>query len=135
MLALFININMNLIDQAIIDAKKITSDAAAGFGVEMVFKTPDEITTATINGLHTKIHLGIDTDGVPVNSKKASVAFSEALLVSAGYTVRNANQEVSIVGHQVSVKDSTGIVKKYTIQQCFPDETIGVLVCILEDLA
>lgn len=126
---------MNLLDQAISDAKKITSDVTGGFGIELIFLAPDEITTATIIGLHTKIHLGVTTDGDMVNSKKASIAFSEALLVSAGYTVRNANQEVDIVGHQVSTKDSTGVLKKYTIQQCFPDETLGIIACILEELA
>lgn len=85
-----------------------------------------------IQGIHTKHHLGIDTDGNMVNSKKASIAFSESLLI-APYPCRNISQEVDLNGHQVGVKDSTGIVKNYIVQQWFPDETIGLIVCILED--
>lgn len=121
---------MSLIDTINADIAKITSNLNE-FGVSIELIAPT-LETITINGIHTKHHLGIDTDGNMVNSKKASIAFSESLLI-APYPVRNANKEVDLLNHLINVKDSTGIVKNYIVQQWFPDETIGLIVCILED--
>lgn len=120
---------MGLIDQIQADIKSITSNLN-DFGVAMILTAPTN-ETITITGIHTKHHLGIDTDGNMVNSKKASIAFSESLLV--GYPCRNLSQEVNLKNHKVSVKDSTIILKNYRVQSWFPDETIGLIVCILED--
>lgn len=122
---------MSLIAQAKKDSEKITSNSN-GWAVQMTFTAPDS-TTATINGIHSKHHLGVDTDGNMVNSKKAHVSFSEKFLTDLGYPVRNAAGEVALTGHKVSVKDSTGIVKNYIMFSFFPDETIGLIVCILND--
>lgn len=121
---------MSLIDTINSDIAKITSNNKE-FGVSIELIAPT-LETITINGIHTKHHLGIDTDGNMVNSKKASIAFSESLLI-APYPVRNTNKEVDLLNHLINVKDSTGIVKNYIVQQWFPDETIGLIVCILED--
>jgi len=117
---------MGLIDNINADIASITSNLN-DFGVSIEMITPNG-TATTINGIHTKHHLGIDTDGNMVNSKKASIAFSETFL-----NCRNSNEEVALTNYRVSVKDSTGIVKEYIVQQWFPDETIGLIVCILED--
>lgn len=121
---------MSLIDTINSDIAKMTSNNKE-FGVSIELIAPT-LETITINGIHTKQHLGIDTDGNMVNSKKASIAFSESLLI-APYPVRNANKEVDLLNHLINVKDSTGIIKNYIVQQWFPDETIGLIVCILED--
>lgn len=123
---------MGLAEQAILDAKAITSDAINGFGISILFMAPDS-TTATINGLATKHHLGMDLDGNLVNSKKASIAVSESLLVDAGYPVRNAKGEVYLKGHKVKWTDSSNALCEYVIREWFPDEAIGLIVCILGD--
>lgn len=124
---------MGLIAQAKADWQAITSNTDE-WGVSMTLLAPTS-ETATIKGLHTKHHLGIDTEGRPVNTKNAHVSFSEKLLTDAGYPVRNAAGEVYLKDHRVTVKDSTGNDAIYVIRQWFPDETIGVIVCILDDYA
>lgn len=123
---------MGLTEQAIFDAQAIISDAINGFAIAIEFTAPDS-TTATINGLATKHHMRMDLDGKLVNSKDASVSFSEALLVAAGYPVRNSSGEVYLKGHKVKWTDSSGQLCQYAIDQWFPDETIGLIVCVLED--
>ncbi len=122
---------MGLTDQAIRDAKTITSNLN-DFGVMITLTSPSG-PSLVINGLHTKHHLAVDTEGNIVNSKKASLSFSESLLISP-YPCRNNFQEVDLKNHLASVKDSTGIIKNYLIQQWFPDEAIGLIVCVLEDI-
>ncbi len=122
---------MGLRDRAKSDIENITSNSSTGFGIEMTFTSPDN-KTATITGIHSKHHLGIDTDGNAVNSEKAHVSFSEKFLIDALYPVRNAAGEVDLVNHRVSVKDSTGIVKEYVMQSIFPNETVGLITCIIQ---
>lgn len=122
---------MGLREQAKKDTERITSNLNE-WGIEMTFVAPT-LETATIKGIHSKHHLGIDTDGNAVNSKKAHVSFSEKFLIDANYPVRNANGEVDLTGHKVSVKDSTGITKNYIMISYFPNETIGLITCILAD--
>lgn len=87
-----------------------------------------------LNALASKHHLGVDPEnGNPVNSKNAHVSLPESKLVSLGYTVRNASNEVSLIGHKVEYTDSSGTLCKYRINETFPDETLGVIVCILGD--
>ena len=122
---------MGLVAQAQADIKEITSNPD-DFGVEITLIAPTS-ETAVIIGLHTKHHLGIDTDGLPVNSKKAYVSFSENTLIAANasYPIRNTNGEVELKNHRVKVKDSTGTLCQYVIREWFPDEEVGLIVCIL----
>lgn len=121
---------MGLIDRIKADAKRFSSDAN-GFGINISFTAPSA-ETATIVGLATKHHLSVGTDGLPVNSKNAHISFSEDLLTAASYPVRTSG-EVNLKGHKVSWIDSTGVAKNYVIEQWFPDETVGFIVCILGD--
>ena len=124
---------MSILDLAKADIKKITSDLN-GFAVSMTFIAMDyDDTTATINGLHTKHHIGINPEtGAIINSLNAHISFTEALLTELGYPVRNDNGEVAMRNHKVIVKDSTGIEKTYLIRENFPDETLGFIVLMLE---
>jgi hypothetical protein len=121
---------MSLINQAKADIEAITSNLSE-FGVEMTLTAPTS-ETATITGLHTKHHLGITTDGDMVSTKKAHVSFSEKFLTDLNYPVRDENGEVNLTNHTVAVKDSTGNVCNYFFKQWFPDETIGLIACILD---
>ena len=121
---------MSLIAQAQADIKQITSNLGE-FAVDIkLINTLNE--NIEIQGLHTKIHLGVDTDGNMVNAKKAHISFSEDNVLALGFSIRNIKGEVDLRKWKVDVKDSTGIVKKYSIQQWFPDETIGLISVILE---
>jgi len=112
------------------DAKRyITS---GGFEENINITTPDDAQSFNITGWATKHHLNFDTDGTQINSKNAHICIDEQKLVDVGYPVRT-NEEVNLLGHKVIVKDSSGIDKKYVIRENFPDETFGLIVCILGD--
>lgn len=123
---------MGLIERAQQDMQRYTSDKN-GFAVDITLIAPDN-TTVTIAGLSTKHQLGIDQmTGEVVSSRTASVSFSETIAVAAGYTVRDADGEVSLKNHRVETADSNGAVKKFIIDKVIADEKLGLIVCILGD--
>ena len=122
---------MNAYERAKRDIERITGNAN-GWGAEILMTAPDGITKVKLNGIHAKIHLGVNTEGVAVNSQKAHISISEKFLTDANYPIRNAKGEVDLRDHRFTIKDSTGIKKNYVVNQFFPDETIGLISCILE---
>ena len=113
------------------DIQKITSNLNE-YGVSATFTAPDT-TQATLTVIHTKHHLGYDTDGNQVNTKNAHLSVSEQVLIDASYPVRDLSGEVNLRDHRVVVADSTGINHEYVIRECFTDEIISLIVCILVD--
>ena len=104
-----------------------------GFAVDLTLTSPANL-TVYIKGFATTHHLGIDPEnGQAVNTKNAHVSFAESLLTDLNYPVRDANGDVSITGHKVSYKDSTGTLGHYRIDDAMPDETVGMIVCTLGD--
>jgi hypothetical protein len=129
----FIKEKMSLTDRAKADVLRFTSNPNQ-WGVELNFIAPapgDE--TATVYGTTTKHRIKIDADGIPINAKNASCSVSEKLLTDLGYPVRNSIDEVALQNHRVSWTDSSGALCEYKISQWFPDEKLGLIVCILED--
>lgn len=122
---------MGLIEQIQQDIRQITTDID-GFGVEMRLIAPDA-TEIALQGLFTKHHMGYDDEGKMVNTKNAHASFSEDILVDASYPYRDFSGEVHLEDHRVVVKDSTRNDKEYIIREWYPDETIGLIVCILGD--
>jgi hypothetical protein len=120
---------MGLIDQIREDVKQIVSDAN-GFAVPATFVAPTS-ETIDINVLFSKHHTSLDTDGRKVSSRNASLSLAESLMV--GYPVRDNTGEVNLKRHIVTVADSTGVDKTYEIINWYPDETLGLIVCILGD--
>ncbi len=121
---------MGLVEQARKDAAQYTSDPN-GFGVSIQFTAPTG-EVETVNGLHKRHHLGINpATGEAKNTEQASVTVSEQFLTDLNYPVRNAEGDVDLQKHLVEVADSTGETIKYVIEQWFPDETVGLIVCIL----
>lgn len=120
-----------MIEKAQADIKRIRTDPN-GFTKSIFFSAPT-LETATIFGMHSAIHMGTDTEGQIVNSKKAHISISESALTDLGYPTRNAEQLINLKDHRVSVVDSTGITKEYIISETFPDETVGLIVCFLKD--
>ena len=122
---------MGLIEQARLDWQKTTSDLNE-FGVAITFVAPNSF-IAEVVGLHTKHHLQIGTDGVAFSGKNAHVSVSETLLTEKSYPCRNVNGELDFRRHRVIAKDSTGVAQTYEIRDWYPDETLGVIVFILND--
>mgnify|MGYP000928789938 CR=1 len=120
---------MGLINQAIQDTAIFTSNLNA-FGVPIVI-TDLAGNNYNVVGLHSKHHLSISGDGKPVNQKNAHITFHESQLTNQGKSIRNAKNEVNLSGYLVAVKDSTGISKDYVITQWFPNETTGLIICLL----
>lgn len=113
------------------DSKKYVT--SGGFEVNITLTTPDGVKTLLLTGFASKHFLNFDTDGLPVNSKNAHICIDEDILTLNLYPVRKANNEVSLLKHIVSFPDSTGSIREYVVRENFPDETLGLIVCILAD--
>lgn len=132
---------MGLIADIQNDIIAITSDANE-FGVPITFIAPSG-ETETINGLHTRHFIAIEqregnfsqqygTLSTRANTRNAHISFSELLLSETGYPVRIDN-EVNLKGHKCKARDNSGLLRTYVIMEWYPDETIGLIVCILND--
>lgn len=104
-----------------------------GFEDDIILESADGLTTLNLTGFVSKHWINMDTDGNAANSKNAHVTLSEDALIAAGYPYRNADKEVFLQGHKVSTPDSSLITKEYVIIEWFPDETLGLIACILGD--
>jgi len=104
-----------------------------GFEESITITTPSADKTISLTGLATKHFINFDSDGLPINSKNVHICINENVLVAQGYPVRNAKTEIALLNHIITYPDSTGVVKKYIIRENFPDETLGLIVCILND--
>lgn len=122
---------MGIIEQARKDIAQITQNGN-DFAIDLVFTSP-EGDVANIKGLHTRHHLGINDQGLPVNSRNVHVSISETAFTDAEYPFRNDQDEVDLKNHRVDAKDSSGITRTYIVNQWHQDETVGLVVCILGD--
>lgn len=125
---------MGLVERARQDAATITSNLEH-WGVEFTITDPITSETATIAGTNTKHHNSIDADGNKVHAKIASVTFAESVLLAENedYPIRDVKGEVMLRDHRVDIADSTGVVCNYVIREWFPDESLGLIVCVLGD--
>lgn len=128
---------MGLIERAQQDAKTFTTNTN-DFGVSITLTKPADVSnpevSVTVVGYHTKHHTSWDPEsGEVVDGKRAHITVSEEALTDEGYPTRNSDQEVAMVGHRVTVSDSSGVSKNYVVRQTFPDETLGLIVMILGD--
>lgn len=94
----------------------------------------DGLMRITTKSLTSKHWINFDENGIPSDSKKPHVCVSESDLISKGFRVRNNNKEVYLIGVNVEIADSSGVVKTYTVARQFPDEALGLIICILTDL-
>ena len=122
---------MSLLDTIREDMRRIVPDTDE-YGVELTLVAPDT-TTLVLSGLHTKHSITFDTEGNLVSGRNIHVAITEADLVENSYPYRNSNGDVDLYRHKVTAKDSTGLDKTYVIAEFFPDEKLGLIVCILSD--
>lgn len=119
----------DLLERARIDARRIV---AGDFSTSITITKPDLSASIVVKGLAMKHHMEFDlSSGNTTNSKNAHITISEQPLVDAGFIIRDSNDEVDLKEYQVDYIDSTGFSEKYVINQYFPDETVGLIVCIL----
>lgn len=120
---------MGVIDKAKVDSKRYTQEISLTF--YRVLGTGEK----TIKGIATRHHLGIDGQtGERVNSRTTQCTITESLLTDQSYTTRDASGNVNLVNTYVKYADCTGVTKKYKIIQVFPDDTLGLITCVLGDL-
>lgn len=121
---------MSLLEQARADTVIITTGPFSEL-VEFIAQTGEVV---TVRALHNKIGRKVDQGtGMIVNSKNASVVVHEDVLGPTGFPIRDSNQEVSMLGTLINVKDSSRIIKKYIVQEDIPDETTGLITLLLGD--
>lgn len=122
----------SLLKKAKLDASKMI--LSGGFSVDIELTTPDKSTSYETSGLATKHHINISSDGLPINSKNAHVLLDEKKLIELGVNVRDLNNEVKLINYFVKVKDSSDFLREYVISENLPNETLGMIVCILADV-
>lgn len=121
----------NLLSRARRDADKII--LSGGFEENITLRSPDNPpVTLETTSLESKHWISFDDVGNQVNSKSVKVFLSEEDLIQNSYPYR-VSEEVYLMDHLVSLPDSSGIVKNYVIKEWYPDETIGIITCILKD--
>lgn len=120
-----------LLDRAKKDAIRIITNG--GFETEITL-TKGLVSVET-KGLAPSTHLTFDSDGLAVNTSKRRVCVSETDLVVKGLTVRNAKNDVYLVGVLLSFADNSGVTKTYVVGENWTDNTLGVIVLILEKYA
>ena len=123
---------MGMLEQAQADIKRIRTDPN-GFNRLITFISKDGVSTTKVRGMHSKINMAVDTEGQNVNSKKATVSISESSLTDFGYPTRDQKGECILKDDKIDVVDSTGVLCHYIIREVFPDETVGLIVCVLGD--
>lgn len=113
------------LDRAQSDILRFTQ---AGFAVDLVFTAPTAA-TASVRGLASKHRMSVNPeDGLPINSPNIHVSVVESLLTDQSYPTRNSNGEIYLRGHRVLYNGIT-----YKISENWPDETLGLIVCILDE--
>ena len=122
---------MGILDSAKSDMEGILG-SEDDFSIPMVLIKPDK-SEINIIGLHTRHHLAVDTDGQTVESLTSHAVFMETQVTSQDESIRNAGGDVDLDKWTLKAPDSTGTEHTYVFQKRFPDETFGLITCILED--
>lgn len=117
---------MGLLDNIRRDARRFTSNSA-DFATALMFTSPGEgSVTVTVNGLATKHHFEIDSQGNVVASANVHCCVAEQLLTEEDYPVR-VNGKVNLKRHTIAWTDATGEAKSYIIEDWMPDDTLGLI--------
>ncbi|MGB0881420.1 MAG: hypothetical protein ACPGSO_00595 [Vicingaceae bacterium] len=123
---------MSLVDRAREDARQIITNGN-DWGVELTLITPDGSTSLTLNGLHTKHSIDVDSEGNIIKGRNAHVNIVESVLDENLYPYKSVDGEIILYNHRVVVSDATKDNVEYVINEFIPDEFLGVIVCILGD--
>lgn len=129
---------MGLLEQIRKDVQFILTDSTASPLSAVTLTTPaayDPQVTVTLNALAIKHSLPVynDQNIVMEITRTARVTFSETVLSTLEYPVRNIKGEVQLKGHFVSFVDSAGLTYNGIINMVAPDRTTGDIVCTIGD--
>jgi len=119
---------MSLIEKIQRDARRFVSNGN-NFAVPITFS--NGTLSVTVNGTVKRHHTHYNDMGVAVSSSEASCTVHEKDLIAAGYIIRDGNGRVSMANNYASWQDSNGTLIRYKITQWFPDDLLGLIVCIL----
>lgn len=122
---------MSLTERSRKDMQTITSKAT-DFAVPATF-TDLAGEVAVVNVLHTKHNTAYSPEGVTTNVKIASIAVSDKKVTeaNASYSYTNGNNDITYLGHSVTVADAGGVTRSYKVNENYPDEALGMTVLIL----
>lgn len=105
------------------------------FSVELTIEPNTGEDPVTIQGFATRHRQVYDPDsGLPMNGKNCHCSFYEKTLNDLGYTTRNTKGDIIIKDWLVTWTDSIG-ERTYKIELPQPDETVGLIRCLLGDYA
>lgn len=121
----------NLLNRARRDSRKFLTKG--GFQSDFILESIDGLYKVELSGFHTLHFLGFDEDGRLTNSKNAHISFSEAEAKEKGYFIRNSRNQVDLKGQKISVEIPEVKLTQYVIKEAYPDNTLGLVVCILGD--
>lgn len=123
---------MGLLARARADARTILSDLN-GWATVLTFESPSG-EFAVINGTFFKRTIPVlGQDGTAMNARQIHITFAEADMIASYYEIRNAAGKVHMQDHKVTCADSTGLLTKYIVREWHPDETLGIVRCMLGD--
>lgn len=120
--------------QILVAARDLVKQILTSGGFETDITVTNGTITKSIKGLAPVIHYQFDTQGQPINSKKASVTIYAQTLKDAGYPI-TVNDTLSLLGHRITFIDSTGVSKTYRVKQDYFDNTLGHVTLMLENYA
>ena len=104
----------------------------AEFSELITISTPSKSFSVQINALVSKHKITISpSNGLPVNSDNIHCSFIEQNLIDLEFPVRNAKNEVNLLKHIISFVDSNEILGEYVINETWPDNKLGIIVCML----
>jgi len=121
---------MSLLELAKRDYQGIVKDANA-WSVSIKFTSPDS-TFVDVVGHGMSHNTSYGTDGQVVNGKNVHVTVVTSDLIDGGYPLINANGRISLTSHTVAFI-TEGVLNQYVVSQYYPDETLGIITCILSE--
>lgn len=120
---------MSLAERVILDTQRITSNSNE-FATPATFISPGGQTIEVL-GIKKIHHTALDDMGSVINAKQAAISVAETQFTDQGHSIRNSKGVVSILDYKVYLTASNGDVQSYKVQSTYPDETFGVITCIL----
>ncbi len=105
---------------------------AGGFESQITLSTKDGITAVNIKGFHANRNIVFDPDeGNTVSAQQAHITIDEVDLDDSNYPYRNANGDLNILNHRVTVNDSSGSPVNYSVMTQHHDRSLGLIMVLL----
>lgn len=125
---------MGLMDIAKSDAKAYMTDTEE-WAVEQLWAVTNGVmvVSKTIRGTAFKHHLKVNDLGAVTNSKNARVTVHVDELEAAEYPYRDTNGAIKLLKHRVTFADVSGTQATYVVQEQWPNDMLGLVVCTLGD--